>query len=122
MTLIILEDYLVKFNGCVIIVSHDRYFMDKVVDHLFVFEGNGIVKDFPGNYSIYRDSVRIKQENQNKKIPKEKKIGILDSLINSAMEQYYNVEVQARIAVKIKNKQQDDVEPSTEGDGLKPAP
>jgi len=50
----ILEQYLQEFRGCVIIISHDRYFMDKVVDHLFVFKGNGEVKDFPGNYTQYR--------------------------------------------------------------------
>ncbi len=55
MTLNVLEDYLLSFNGCVIIVSHDRYFMDKVVDHIFAFEAGGNVKDFPGNYTIYRD-------------------------------------------------------------------
>lgn len=54
-TLTILEDYLRKFKGCVIIVSHDRFFMDRTVDHLFVFEGDGKIKDFPGNYSNYRD-------------------------------------------------------------------
>lgn len=53
-TLEILEDYLAKFNGCVIIVSHDRFFMDRTVDHTFVFLGDGVVKDFPGNYSEYR--------------------------------------------------------------------
>ncbi|MDR1500705.1 MAG: ABC-F family ATP-binding cassette domain-containing protein [Tannerellaceae bacterium] len=53
-TMNILEDYLINFGGCVIIVSHDRYFMDKVADHLLVFTGNGKVKDFPGNYSQYR--------------------------------------------------------------------
>jgi len=55
MTLNVLEDYLKSFTGCTIVVSHDRFFMDKIVDHLFVFEGNGIIKDFPGNYSDYRD-------------------------------------------------------------------
>jgi ATP-binding cassette subfamily F protein uup len=54
-TLQILEEYLQDFPGCVIVVSHDRYFMDKVVDHLLVFKGNGVVKDFPGNYTQYRD-------------------------------------------------------------------
>lgn len=54
-TLGILEDYLQKFKGCVIVVSHDRFFMDRTVDHLFVFEGNGVIKDFPGNYSDYRE-------------------------------------------------------------------
>ena len=54
-TLNILEDYLKNFRGCVIVVSHDRYFMDKVVDHLLVFQGDGIVKDFPGNYTQFRE-------------------------------------------------------------------
>ena len=54
-TLQILEEYLQDFPGCVIVVSHDRYFMDKVVDHLLVFKGQGAVKDFPGNYTQYRD-------------------------------------------------------------------
>lgn len=53
-TLGILEDYLCSFKGCVIVISHDRYFLDNIVDHLFVFEGNGQIKDFPGNYSDYR--------------------------------------------------------------------
>ncbi|TAL58847.1 MAG: ABC transporter ATP-binding protein [Bacteroidetes bacterium] len=54
-TLSVLEDFLTKFQGCVLIVTHDRYFMDKLVDHLFVFEGNGVVRDFPGNYTEYRE-------------------------------------------------------------------
>lgn len=54
-TLQILEEYLQDFPGCVIIVSHDRYFMDKTVDHLLVFQGDGVVKDFPGNYTQYRE-------------------------------------------------------------------
>ena len=54
-TLQILEEYLQDFPGCVIVVSHDRYFMDKVVDHLLVFKGDGEIKDFPGNYTQYRD-------------------------------------------------------------------
>ena len=54
-TLQVLEEYLQDFPGCVIVVSHDRYFMDKVVDHLLVFKGGGEIKDFPGNYSQYRE-------------------------------------------------------------------
>lgn len=54
-TLNILEDFLENFQGCVVIVSHDRYFMDRLVDHLFVFEGAGMIRDFPGNYSQYRE-------------------------------------------------------------------
>lgn len=53
-TLGILEEYLSEFKGCVIVISHDRFFLDSIVDHLFVFEGNGVVKDFPGSYSDYR--------------------------------------------------------------------
>ncbi|WP_298237015.1 ABC-F family ATP-binding cassette domain-containing protein [uncultured Algibacter sp.] len=53
-TLNVLESFLLDFPGCIIVVSHDRYFMDKVVDHLFVFQGDGIIEDFPGNYSDYR--------------------------------------------------------------------
>jgi ATP-binding cassette subfamily F protein uup len=53
-TLNVLEEYLTNFKGCVIVVSHDRYFMDRVVDHLFVFHGNAVIRDFPGNYTQYR--------------------------------------------------------------------
>ncbi len=54
-TLQVLEEYLRNFKGCVIVVSHDRYFMDKVVDYLLVFQGQGDVRDFPGNYTQYRE-------------------------------------------------------------------
>ena len=60
-TLNVLEEYLQNFKGCVIVVSHDRYFMDKVVDHLLVFRGQGDIRDFPGNYSDYRDWKREKE-------------------------------------------------------------
>ena len=55
MTLAVLEDYLTTYDGCVLVVSHDRFFMDQVVDHIFVFQGDGNVKDFPGNYTQYRE-------------------------------------------------------------------
>lgn len=58
-TLQVLEEYLQDFPGCVIVVSHDRYFMDKVVDHLLVFKGEGDIQDFPGNYTQYRDWSRL---------------------------------------------------------------
>jgi len=65
-TLQILEDYLLKFKGCVIVVSHDRYFMDKVVGHLLVFNGDGDIRDFPGNYTEYRgwkdEKIRLERE------------------------------------------------------------
>ena len=62
LTLNVLEDYLKSFSGCVVVVSHDRFFMDKIVDHLFVFEGDGKVTDFPGNYTIYRNKIEIELE------------------------------------------------------------
>ena len=55
-TLEVLENYLADYKGCLIIVSHDRFFMDRTVDHIFVFEGDGKIKDFPGNYSTYREA------------------------------------------------------------------
>lgn len=61
LTLNILEEYLRSFEGCVAVVSHDRFFMDKIVDHLFVFEGNGTITDFPGNYTQYRNHVEVQQ-------------------------------------------------------------
>ncbi len=61
-TLRILEDWLQQFKGCLIVVSHDRYFMDQVVDHLFVFKGNGIIEDFPGNYTEYRLQKQTREE------------------------------------------------------------
>jgi len=60
-TLDVLEDFLLQFPGCIIIISHDRYFMDKIVDHLFVFEGEGQIRDFPGNYAQYREQMRIEE-------------------------------------------------------------
>jgi ATP-binding cassette subfamily F protein uup len=87
-TLQVLENFLTYFEGCILMVSHDRYFMDKLVDHLFIFEGDGVVNDFPGNYSEYRvfkrdtdkkrkeENVRIKEELAAMPViekPKEKK-------------------------------------------------
>ena len=68
-TLQILEEYLQDFAGCVIVVSHDRYFMDKVVDHLLVFKGDGAIKDFPGNYTQYRQwsALQSKEEEKTEK-------------------------------------------------------
>ena len=70
-TLQILEEYLEDFPGCVIVVSHDRYFMDKVVDHLLVFKGNGDVKDFPGNYTQYREWSRLESKAQAEAKPQQ---------------------------------------------------
>ena len=72
-TLNVLEDYLQQFGGCVLIVSHDRFFMDKVVDHLFVFEGEGKIKDFPGNYSQYRAKEKLLEKNKKTEEKSEKR-------------------------------------------------
>ena len=66
-TLNVLEEYLQNFKGCVIVVSHDRYFMDKVVDHLLVFNGQGDIRDFPGNYTQYRDWKDVKAVREKEK-------------------------------------------------------
>lgn len=66
-TLQVLEEYLQDFAGCVIVVSHDRYFMDKVVDHLLVFKGEGKIQDFPGNYTQYRDWSRLQEKDEAEK-------------------------------------------------------
>ena len=75
-TLQVLEEYLRNFKGCVIVVSHDRYFMDKVVDHLLVFQGQGDVRDFPGNYTQYREwkeeKLEFEREQQKKQADKAK--------------------------------------------------
>ncbi len=77
LTLNVLEEYLLTFGGCVAVVTHDRYFLDKIADHLFVFEGDGVIKDFPGNYTQYREYAankkRIEQRNAPKETPKKEK-------------------------------------------------
>lgn len=80
LTLNVLEEYLAGFKGCVIVVSHDRYFMDKVVDHIFEYKGDGVIKDFPGNYTQLRD----KQLETYKLVPanKSSKAGIIEGSID----------------------------------------
>ena len=82
LTLNVLEEYLADFKGCVMVVSHDRYFMDKVVDHIFEYKGNGIIKDFPGNYS----RLRIKQIDEEK--------------INSSMDIYAAKKSEKKVRIK----------------------
>ena len=81
-TLQVLEEYLQNFKGCVIVVSHDRYFMDKVVDHLLVFNGQGEIRDFPGNYTDYREwkEAKMRQEKKDEKQvdPKTAKVRLND--------------------------------------------
>lgn len=72
-TLNILEEYLQSFKGCLIVISHDRYFMDKVVDHLLVFKGNGDIRNFPGNYTQYRDWKEFREEEERRLELEQKK-------------------------------------------------
>ncbi len=72
-TLNVLEDYLKSFKGCLLLVSHDRFFTDKVVDRIFAFEGQGIIKDFPGNYTIYKNQKEKEAEEKNKSAQKTEK-------------------------------------------------
>jgi ATP-binding cassette subfamily F protein uup len=72
-TLNVLEQYLKNFRGCLIVISHDRYFMDKVVDHIFVFHGEGELQDFPGNYTDYRLWREVKEEQEREEKESVKK-------------------------------------------------
>ena len=63
-TLAVLENFLLDFQGCLVMVSHDRYFMDRMVEHLFVFEGNGVIRDFPGNYGLYQQWLKTKNNDE----------------------------------------------------------
>src|SRR6186997_11585 len=80
-TLGVLENFLAEFQGCLVLVSHDRYFMDRLVDHLFVFEGDGVVKDFPGNYSQYREAT-VNSQRLTERIS-EKKQPVIDSGVST---------------------------------------
>lgn len=71
-TLNILEDFLLNFGGCLLLVSHDRYFMDRLVDHIFIFEGEGSIKDFPGNYTDFRDFLKEQAPNESESDPAAK--------------------------------------------------
>jgi ATP-binding cassette subfamily F protein uup len=77
-TLGVLENFLSEYNGCLLVVSHDRYFMDRLVDHLFVFEGNGEIRDFPGNYTLYREWLKVNEKKNDKwvELDKTKSTGV----------------------------------------------
>lgn len=85
-TLQILEEYLQDFPGCVIVVSHDRYFMDKVVDHLLVFKGEGEIQDFPGNYTQFRDFQKMKSKEEEQQKPTKNN----SSTANESKKDYRN--------------------------------
>ena len=95
-TLKVLEDFLDEFEGCMITVSHDRYFMDRLVDHLFVFEGEGQVKDFPGNYTDYRENVaadgKLKIDKPKSKDPVKERIEEKRKLTYNEKKEYDTIE------------------------------
>jgi ATP-binding cassette subfamily F protein uup len=101
-TLNILEDFLLDFPGCLLVVSHDRYFMDKIVDHLFVFRGDGEVQDFPGNYSDFRDyeasSAPVEKVNTTTAVSSEKKQdqNKAEKLTYNEQKEYKNLESKIR--------------------------
>lgn len=93
-TLNVLENFLLDYPGCLIVVSHDRYFMDKIVDHLFVFRGNGIVEDFPGNYSdfrVYEDSV-VPEKNEKIEKSNWKEQQVSEGLTFNEQKEYQKLE------------------------------
>ena len=97
-TLNILEEYLVNFKGCVIVISHDRYFMDKVVDHLLVFEGDAAIRNFPGNYSHYREW----RQEEDKKISEETKAAAAAKTEPETKTQTSKPEVKTKLTFKEK--------------------
>ncbi|WP_298533173.1 ABC-F family ATP-binding cassette domain-containing protein [uncultured Algibacter sp.] len=95
-TLNVLESFLLDFPGCIIVVSHDRYFMDKVIDHLFVFRGNGVIEDFPGNYTdyrVYEDSQpAVSKTTEDKKSKPSKKQNQASKLSYNEEKELKNIE------------------------------
>lgn len=87
-TLSVLENFLLEFSGCLLIVSHDRYFMDRLVDHLFVFEGDGVVRDFPGNYSQYREGLKQENIKEEETTPVTKAVDTQSSATNKKKRSY----------------------------------
>ncbi len=104
MTLNILEEFLDSFPGCLIIVSHDRYFMDRLVEHLFVFEGEGVIRDFPGNYTDFREWESENQEARDKK--QESGVKSLESKVEKKEPKVESQESVAKIKASFKQKQE----------------
>lgn len=106
-TLQVLEEYLQDFAGCVIVVSHDRYFTDKVVDHLLVFHGDGKIQDFPGNYSQYRQYLLLQPKEQAEAKPKQSKSYRNDTRRKMSFKEKREFEaLEAEIDVLTKEKEQ----------------
>lgn len=109
-TLNILEDFLLHFKGSVIVVSHDRYFMDKIVDHVFVFSGDGLIKDFPGTYSEYRNSDLFALKSPEKELRPEKAKQVKLKTVGEKKLSYKEKMEYDSIELKIQNLEQEKVE------------
>ena len=104
-TLNVLEDYLQKFQGCLIVISHDRYFMDRVVDHIFVFHGQGHVQDFPGNYTQYR--LEMKEEgNKNTTTSTTKSNNLRGNQLPAAPQENKKVKTEQKRRLSFKEKKE----------------
>ncbi len=103
MTLNILEEFLDTFPGCLIIVSHDRYFMDRLVEHLFVFEGEGKIRDFPGNYTDFRE---WEKENETSSKYQDTSIKTPESSIEKQETRVEKSEATPRVRASFKQKQE----------------
>ncbi len=88
-TLNVLEDYLIQFQGCLLIVSHDRYFTDRVVDNLLIFEGDGEIRNFPGNYSAYNDELQARKKEEKRNEEKSEKTAIEKPKIKDSSKMSY---------------------------------
>ncbi|HEY9169564.1 MAG TPA: ABC-F family ATP-binding cassette domain-containing protein [Lutibacter sp.] len=105
-TLNVLEEFLLDFPGCLIVVSHDRYFMDKIVDHLFVFKGDGVIEDFPGNYTdykVYEDSKPVEENTTPKSVDSRNKITNKSKLSFKEKKEYDSLEGEIESLTKQKS-------------------
>ena len=103
-TLNVLEDYLQKFQGCLIVISHDRYFMDRVVDHIFVFHGQGHVQDFPGNYTQYR--LEMKEEGNKNTTTTTKSNNLRGNQLPAAPQENKKVKTEQKRRLSFKEKKE----------------
>lgn len=110
-TLNVLEEFLLDYPGCLIVVSHDRYFMDKITDHLFVFEGNGKISDFPGNYTDFRvyenSKPPLPKEQKNSNVSKSQAINKIEKLSYNEQKELKNLESKLRRLEKDKKELED---------------
>lgn len=113
-TLSILEEYLANFKGCVIVISHDRYFMDKVVDHLMVFEGDAVIRNFPGNYSHYREWKQLEE----RRVSEEVKAANVESNPQAPVKEKVKVKLTYKEKIEFEGLEQEIADLETEKEEL----